>query len=81
MLRLAVAGSLFAMTLSTAAFAQQMLKNEPAVGGMRGGETVFVDNGKCPKGQVMKVTAGVMVGRMGSGGGGAPREKACVPRP
>jgi hypothetical protein len=36
----------------------QILKQEPPMGSIRAGETVLVDNGKCPKGQVMAVTGG-----------------------
>ena len=36
----------------------QVLKQEPPMGSIRAGETVLVDNGKCPKGQVMAVTGG-----------------------
>ncbi|GGH12340.1 hypothetical protein GCM10007036_10080 [Alsobacter metallidurans] len=66
---------------STGASAQRVMKYEPPQGELRGGQFVYVDNGKCPKGQILKVTAGVRVGRMVSGGGGVPREKVCVARP
>jgi hypothetical protein len=36
----------------------QVLRQEPPMGSIRAGETVLVDNGKCPKGQVMAVTGG-----------------------
>ena len=66
---------------SNAAIAQQMLKHEPPNGGMRNGEVVYVDNGKCPKGQVQKVTGSYYSGRNQAGGGGAPRQRECVPTP
>ena len=43
--------------LGTSADAQ-VLKQEPPMGSIRAGETVLVDNGKCPKGHVMAVTGG-----------------------
>lgn len=63
------------------ASAQQVLKHEPPGGAMRGGEVVLVDDGKCPKGQIKKVTAGFVVGRFGQGNsGGKDRTRECVPR-
>ncbi len=61
--------------------AQQVLKNEPPVVGMRTGEVVFVDNGRCPKGQILKVTGGYIVGRMGQGMAGGQHTRECVARP
>lgn len=63
-----------------AASAQMILKNEPPLGGLRSGEVVLVDNGKCPKGQILKVTSGVIVGGRNSVSG-SKRERSCVPRP
>jgi hypothetical protein len=81
-MRILVATSLAALiALSGGALAQQVLKHEPPVGGMRSGETVFVDNGKCGKGKIQKVTGGFITGRMGSGMGGGKRTRECVPRP
>jgi hypothetical protein len=72
------------MAVASAANAQTIVKQEPGAGGMRRGEVLLVDNGKCPKGQIMQVTAGTM----GSGGGGGrgggqavARDRKCVPRP
>ncbi len=75
---------ILAVALSTpagVADAQQVLKNEPPVGGLRSGEVVFVDNGKCPKGQILRFSAGVMVGRNPTAAGGQGRKRECVPRP
>ena len=68
---------------TTASLAQRVVKDEPALGDLRGGQFVYVDNGKCPKGQILKVTAGVAVGggRSNSYTTGSAREKVCVPRP
>jgi hypothetical protein len=50
---------------------------------MRRGEIAYVDNGRCPKGQVTRVTAGTLgaTGARGTGGQAMPRERSCVPRP
>lgn len=62
--------------MATPALAQQILKKEPERGQLRDGETVYVDDGSCPKGQIKAVTAGANVG-----GGGRKRQKTCVKRP
>jgi hypothetical protein len=36
----------------------ELLKTEPKMGALREGQRVLVDNGKCPKGQVMEVIGG-----------------------
>lgn len=36
----------------------EVLKTEPKMGALREGQRVLVDNGKCPKGQVMEVIGG-----------------------
>ena len=63
--------------------AQTVTKTEPPLGMMRSSEVAYVDNGKCPKGQVMRVTSGTMgaSGARGTGGKAMPRERSCVPRP
>lgn len=55
------------------------MKYEPPQGEMRAGSFIYVDNGKCPKGQILKVSAGVQYGRMV--GTGIRRQKECVARP
>jgi hypothetical protein len=76
-----VLGAAALVAFANSAVAQQVLKHEPPVGGMRTGEIVFVDNGKCGKGKILKVTGGHVVGRQGSGMGGGARTRECVPRP
>ena len=68
---------------SSSAFSQMIVKHEPPIGtGMRSGESVLVDDGKCPKGQLLKVTAGVSYGgRNQASGAGTGRTRECVPRP
>jgi hypothetical protein len=77
--------------LAGAAQAQQVVKQEPRAGALRPGEKILVDNGKCPKGQVMEVSGGTrpsqaqMRAQAAAGGnvnaGGQARERRCVPRP
>ena len=56
--------------------AQRVLKQEPPAGGLAFGETVLVDDGSCPAGQIKRVSGG-----KGSGGdGGVKRTRQCVPR-
>lgn len=56
----------------------QILKKEPAMGKLKPGQTVLVDDGVCPKGQVRQVTGGnhVKVG----GTMHVERTRQCVPR-
>ncbi|WP_293858379.1 DUF6719 family protein [uncultured Alsobacter sp.] len=72
-LALVLAGCL---AVATPAFAQQILKKEPERGELRKGQTVYVDDGTCPKGQIKVVTAGNNVGS-----GGRARQKECIKRP
>ena len=69
--------SLAALIAATAALAET-LKKEPRMGALREGETVFVDDGSCPKGQVKRVTGG---NHIKAGGTKAlERIRVCVPR-
>ena len=51
----------------------QILKREPAEGGLRPGQIVLVDDGSCPRGQVLEVTAAANRNQ--------GRARRCVPRP
>jgi uncharacterized protein DUF6719 len=42
----------------TAGAQAQYLKKEPAMGAMKPGERVLVDDGRCPKGQISEVIGG-----------------------
>ena len=42
--------------LAASAGAQQIQRSEPPPGQLKPGETVFVDDGRCPQGQVREVT-------------------------
>jgi hypothetical protein len=60
------------------ALAAQVLKQEPAMGAMREGQVVLVDDGSCPAGQIKKV-----VGGNHNRAGGTKqivRQSSCVPR-
>jgi hypothetical protein len=65
-----------ATTLLGAPADAQILKQEPPMGSIRAGETVLVDNGKCPKGQVMAVTGGNHV--KAGGKNNVVRTRTCV---
>lgn len=83
--RVAAAAACFVVLAGPSAAAQQLLKNEPPLGRMRPGEIILVDNGKCPKGQLLEVTSGYGGAGVGArntvqrtqGGG---RQRRCVPR-
>ncbi|MBL8588907.1 MAG: hypothetical protein JNK46_10300 [Methylobacteriaceae bacterium] len=72
-----------ALLASWPAAAVEIVKQEPAKGGLRYGEVVFVDNGKCPKGQVQQVTGGQWGAAQARSTTVAtiPRQYKCVPRP
>ena len=63
--------------------AANMLKQEPAKGTLSPGKVVYVDDGKCPKGQVKQITGGQISSntKRNLGAANTRREKACVPRP
>ncbi|MCS3454549.1 hypothetical protein M2366_000588 [Aeromonas sp. BIGb0405] len=52
----------------------EYLKQDPPPGGVPPGKLVYVDDGKCPDGQVKKL-------RGGDGSKNLPRHVECVPRP
>jgi hypothetical protein len=60
------------------ASAAQVLKKEPAMGKLREGQMVLVDDGTCPAGQIKQVTGGNHV-RVG-GTRQVERHRKCVPR-
>lgn len=68
-----------AIVLLDAPAGAQVLKQEPPMGSMRGGETVLVDNGKCPRGQLMAVTGGNHV--KAGGKSDVVRGRTCVKAP
>lgn len=52
----------------------EILKEVPANGTVRRGDVVFVDDGKCPAGEVKRIVGGNQMT-------GAPRQVECVKRP
>lgn len=69
--------ALSAVSISFDAMAVEILKKEPQGFQMRAGQPVYVDDGKCPKGQVHRVSAGYC-NRNGVCG---DRVRDCVPNP
>ena len=70
--------------LSAVAFAAsaETLASEPGPGALRAGETVLIDDGSCPPGEIKQVTGGGdtrhSTGEATSGGG---RRRRCIKRP
>lgn len=76
-------GSVLALAAATVLMAEgpKVLPREPASGQLSPGETVLVDDGSCPPGQIKQVVGGSNQGKAGgSNRQGAPRTRACVPR-
>jgi hypothetical protein len=63
-------------TLAGSAYAQ--VKREPAMGAMKEGEVVLVDDGSCPKGQIKRVIGGNHV--KAGGAKQMVRTRSCVSR-
>ncbi|HKY09346.1 MAG TPA: DUF6719 family protein [Candidatus Binatia bacterium] len=70
--------SVLLLTLSASVATAEILKKEPKMGGLREGQTVLVDDGSCPKGQIKRVVGGnhQKVG----GSKQNERSRTCVPR-
>jgi hypothetical protein len=64
--------------LAGPAGAQVVLKHEPPMGQLREGETVLVDDGSCPKGQIKEVIGGNHV--KAGGFKHIVRTHKCIPR-
>jgi hypothetical protein len=76
---LVAAVALLVTVTASQVWAVEILKKEPPAGALTAGQAVYVDNGRCPKGQVDQVGAGTL-----SGGGRTkttPRTHTCVPIP
>jgi hypothetical protein len=69
----------FATALLAGAADAQILKQEPAMGALREGQTVMVDDGTCPKGEIKLVTGGNH--RQVGGTKDIRRTTSCIPRP
>jgi len=72
--RIAAAVLLGTFAAGHASAAVQVLKKMPAEGSIRHGEVVYVDDGRCPAGEVKKITGGNL-------SNGTPRQVQCVKRP
>ena len=72
-----------ALASGQAQAAQEILKKEPPAGALRYGQIIYVDNGKCPKGQVMQVMGGHISAntKRNFGTTNTARERKCVARP
>ena len=70
--------SVLLFVLSASAATAEILKKEPKMGALREGQTVLVDDGSCPKGQIKRVVGGnhLKVG----GSKQNERSRTCVPR-
>lgn len=83
MTRLGTMTALLAL-LAGPACAQQILRAEPPPGQLKSGETVLVDDGRCPAGQVREVSAARQQKVRDTLSAAAPpasRSRRCVPRP
>lgn len=70
------AGAAVVVALAGAAVAQ--VAREPAMGAMKEGEVVLVDDGSCPKGQIKRIVGGNHV--KAGGYKQIVRTRSCVPR-
>lgn len=70
------AGAVVVGALAGVAVAQ--VTREPAMGAMKEGEVVLVDDGSCPKGQIKRVVGGNHV--KAGGYKQIVRTRSCVPR-
>ncbi|MGB8606849.1 DUF6719 family protein [Bradyrhizobium sp.] len=70
------AGAAVVVALAGAAVAQ--VTREPAMGAMKEGEVVLVDDGSCPKGQIKRIVGGNHV--KAGGYKQIVRTRSCVPR-
>ena len=61
-------------TLVSAQQGSEVLKEEPANLALRKGQVVYVDDGKCPAGEIKKITGG-------NQSAGVKRQVECVKRP
>jgi len=74
--------SFLALVSSQSVLGQEIVKKEPPKGALVKGAYVYLDDGSCPKGQLMKVTGGAFAGGGRNARGlAAPRTRQCVPHP
>lgn len=81
MTRFGILGFAFSwFLLAGPAAAQQIYGREPAKGLIPSGQKVLVDDGRCPRGQILEVTGGTNPGLRGRHGQSTERERRCIPR-
>lgn len=81
MTRLGAVGLAFSLLLLAGpAAAQQIYSREPAKGLILPGQKVLVDNGRCPRGQILEVTGGTNPGLRARHGQSTERERRCIVR-
>lgn len=81
MTRLGISGiALSVLLIADPGAAQQVYSREPAKGQIRSGQKVLVDDGRCPRGQILEVTGGTNPGFSGQHGRSTERQRRCVPR-
>ncbi|CAN5707228.1 hypothetical protein BH11PSE13_BH11PSE13_10140 [soil metagenome] len=73
-IRTALAGLLFTAAGVAVSAPTEILKEVPAKGAVPRGDVVYVDDGKCPAGEVKKIIGGDQKT-------GMPRQVTCVKRP
>ena len=76
-----VLAAAFALALAAPASPVEILKKVPGRGQIKAGNSVFVDDGKCPSGQISQVFAGAGSGDSGNAHAAAGRTRKCVARP
>jgi hypothetical protein len=59
--------------LSGPAFAQRVLKGEPAIGAVKEGHRLLIDDGTCPAGQIKEIVGGNVQKHIA-------RQVRCIPR-
>jgi hypothetical protein len=67
-----------AVLYSADASAQRVLTREPPMGALKPGQVVFVDDGSCGAGRILRVTGGDH--RKVGGRGNVERQRRCVPK-
>ena len=74
-----LAAAIMLASAMSPSLAQAVLKQEPAMGALKEGQRVLVDDGSCGPGQIKEVIGGnhVKVG----GTKNIVRERRCIPRP
>jgi hypothetical protein len=68
----------FVVTAVASSAHSEVLKREPAMGKLKRGEGVLVDDGRCPKGQISYVIGGDHV--KAGGTQQIERTRLCIPR-